>query len=62
MKAPRSPRPPYSRGWLEQYGRTLTREEIRLVQAYRGLEADQRAALLNDTSRRVIKRAQAVSR
>jgi len=34
--APTEPHP-YSIKFREQYGRTLTREEIRLVQAYRGL-------------------------
>jgi hypothetical protein len=31
------PRPDYPKRWLERYGRSLTGEEIRLVQAHRGL-------------------------
>ena len=37
MKAKKHPRHPYSVKFREEYGRSLTREEIRLVQAYRGL-------------------------
>ena len=36
---------PYSRSWLEQYGRELTRDEITLVQAFRGLTKKDRAGL-----------------
>jgi hypothetical protein len=36
----------YSVPFREQYGRSLTREEIRLVQGYRGLSAPKQAALL----------------
>jgi hypothetical protein len=41
-----TPRPLYSQRFLEKYGRNLKREEIRLVQGYRGLPAPKQAALL----------------
>ena len=40
-----TPHPMYSQRFLAQYGRTLTREELRLVQGYRGLTRNQRKGL-----------------
>ncbi len=51
-------RHPYSKAWREQYSRSLTREEIRLVQAYRGLVLDVQQLLLKLASRLIIRRAQ----
>lgn len=39
------PRPDYPKRWLEHYGSTLTSEEIRLVQARRGLPSAQQEHL-----------------
>ena len=39
------PRPEYPQRWLERYGRTLTGDEIQLVQAHRGLPPGQQAHL-----------------
>lgn len=44
----------YSDRWKAQYGKTLTRDDIRLVQAFRGLSASKRTALLEDASLAVI--------
>lgn len=49
---------PYSDKFLADYGRNLTRDDIRLVQAFRGLSATKRAALLEDASLAVIRQAQ----
>lgn len=49
---------PYSDKLLAEYGRRLTRDDIRLVQAFRGLPATKRAALLEDTSLAVLTHAQ----
>jgi hypothetical protein len=51
MKA-KKPTPLYSQRSLEQFGRSLTRDELRLVQGYRGLPAVKQAAL--DTALRAI--------
>lgn len=45
MKTTKS-RPLYSQRFLERYGRGLKREEISLVQGYRGLSRGQRAGLI----------------
>jgi hypothetical protein len=50
-------RHPYSQTWREEYGRSLAREEIRLVQAYRGLETPAQDLLLRLGSRLVVARA-----
>jgi hypothetical protein len=42
----RRPRPMYSPRFLERYGRTLQRPEIRLVQGFRGLAPTTQDALL----------------
>ena len=39
------PRPEYPQRWLERYGRTLTGDDIQLVQARRGLPPEQQAHL-----------------
>ena len=41
----RRERPLYAQAWLARYGQALTREEVRLVQGYRGLPRRQRDAL-----------------
>jgi hypothetical protein len=56
-KTPRE-RPLYSQRFLEKYGRTLRREEVRLVQGYRGLSLKQREGLLMFVSAIVIDNAQ----
>jgi len=50
------PRPEYPQRWLERYGRTLTGDEIRLVQAYRGIDADAQADLRHRSSLLVLSR------
>jgi hypothetical protein len=47
----------YSKRFLATYGSRLKREEIRLVQGYRGLSPEKRAALLTLVSYLVIERA-----
>jgi hypothetical protein len=47
----------YSRTWLAEYGRSLTRDEIRLVQGFRGLNRSQQQNALTYMSDRVIERA-----
>jgi hypothetical protein len=37
----------YSRAFLARYGQRLTRDELRLVQGFRGLPVGTRAQLLN---------------
>ena len=46
----------YSRAFLADYGRTLSRSEIRLVQGFRGLTRSDRAKLLQLVSRWVTSR------
>jgi hypothetical protein len=50
-------RPFYSKAWLAKYGQTLNRDEIRLVQAYRGLSPTDQQGLSILASRLVIERA-----
>lgn len=50
------PRPDYPPRWLERYGRTLTPDEIRLVQAHRGMDEPGRDCLLNVAGRLVLAR------
>jgi hypothetical protein len=50
------PRPDYSPRWLERYGRTLTGDEIQLVQASRGMDEQGRDCLLNVAGRLVLAR------
>jgi len=50
--------PSYSAKFLAKYGRSLTRDDIRLTQAFRGLPAAKRAALLEHASLAVISHAQ----
>jgi hypothetical protein len=45
MTTPKTARALYSRTWLAQYGQGLKRDEIRLVQAYRGLPREKQAAV-----------------
>lgn len=40
----------YSVTFRENYGRSLTREEIRLIQSYRGIRADRAEVLLQIAS------------
>jgi hypothetical protein len=49
-------RPLYSKRFLSTYGQRLRREEIRLVQGYRGLAPTQREGLLMLVSALVIDR------
>jgi hypothetical protein len=51
----------YSSRWLARYGQTLMQSEIRLVQAYRGLEAQQREGLLLLASNTVMHNARVAS-
>ncbi len=50
-------RHPYSKAWREAYGRGLTRDEIRLVQGYRGLSKRTQGLVLTLVARLVLKRA-----
>ena len=52
----------YPKTWREAYGRGLSREEIRLVQAYRGLDASTQDFLLAFASELVITRVHGVMR
>ena len=59
--APRTRRRPsndYSDKFLADYGRKLTRDDVRLVQAFRGLPAAKRTALLENASLAVVSQAQ----
>lgn len=47
-------RHPYSITFREEYGRSLSREEIRLVQAYRGVDQMAKETLLLVASRLVM--------
>jgi hypothetical protein len=40
----------YSQRFLERYGRSLSRQEIRLVQGYRGMAPEAQLVLLNTAS------------
>src|SRR5262249_52482717 len=51
-----------SRRWLEEYGRTLQRDEIRLVQGYRGLDPETQETLRIFMSRLVVDRAMKLNR
>ena len=62
MKRIRIGRPDYPRRFLERYGRMLTSDEIRLVQAYRGLAPEGQAKLSAIASDLVIGRAQGGAR
>ena len=48
----------YSDKFLADYGRKLTRDDVRLVQAFRGLSAAKQTALLENASLAVISQAQ----
>ena len=63
MSKKKSPadRPLYSSRWLSTYGRGLTRDEIRLVQGYRGLPRKQQAALLQLLGDLIVSDARAVA-
>jgi hypothetical protein len=51
------PRPEYPQRWLERYGRTLTGDEIQLVQARRGLPPDQQTHLNAYAAGLIVERA-----
>ena len=55
-------RPEYSQAWLARYGQGLSREEIRLVQAYRGLDAQQQEGAVMLLSSLVVQRAEEQAR
>jgi hypothetical protein len=55
------PRPEHSRRWLERYGRTLTGDEIQLVQAHRGITEPEQRALRACAAQLVLNRATANS-
>jgi hypothetical protein len=52
-------REPYSKPFLQRYGAGMKSDEIRLVQAYRGLGTKMRAALLTLASYAIIAQAEA---
>jgi hypothetical protein len=55
-RQPITPPPGASARWLEMYGRTLTDDEIQLVQASRGMDEQGRDCLLNVACRLVLAR------
>ncbi len=52
-----TPRPLYSKRFLSDFGQKLKREEIRLVQGYRGLSRGQRDGLCQLVSALALERA-----
>ena len=51
------PRPEYPQRWLERYGRTLTGDEIQLVQGRRGLPPEQQTHLNAYAAGLIVERA-----
>ena len=60
-RQPKRPQPWPSRRWLEQYGRTLTGDEIQLVQAHRGIAEPEQRVLRQYAAHLVINRGKVES-